>query len=227
MSDLRAAFAFLKDLEENNHREWFHANKNQYEKAKAAVLDFGRAVLSELAQADVSLQSLEIKNCLFRINRDIRFSKDKSPYKNHFGLNFVAGGKKSLLAGYYLHLSPSETFIACGNYLPETTILKGIREEIDYCFAEWEEILQDARFIESFGKELAYSSEMKLSRPPKGYTVDNPAIDYLKYKGFVVVKSYKEEEVYSPVFSEDVVARLTSGTRFIQFLNRPFESSVD
>ncbi|MFN3590099.1 MAG: DUF2461 family protein, partial [Spirosomataceae bacterium] len=76
MSDLRAAFAFLKDLEENNHREWFHANKNQYEKAKAAVLDFGRAVLSELAQADVSLQSLEIKNCLFRINRDIRFSKD-------------------------------------------------------------------------------------------------------------------------------------------------------
>lgn len=226
MSDLRAVFAFLKELEENNNCEWFHANKNQYENAKAAVLDFGQSVLVELAQVDISLQSLEIKNCLFRINRDIRFFKDKSPYKNYFGLNFVAGGKKSLLAGYYLHLSPSETFIACGNYLPETTILKGIREEIDYCLEEWEEILHDEHFVESFGKELAYTSKMKLSRPPKGYTIDNPAIDYLKYKGFVVVKSYREEEVYKPNFLGNVRVCLASGVRFVQFLNRPFDSSA-
>lgn len=224
MSDLQAAFAFLKELEENNHRDWFHAHKNEYEKAKAVVLAFGQKVLTELAQTDVSLQSLEIKNCLFRINRDIRFAKDKSPYKNHFGLNFVTGGKKSLLAGYYLHLSPSETFIACGNYLPEASILKGIREEIDYCLSEWEEILHSPQFIESFGTDLAYANEMKLSRPPKGYSADNPAIEYLKYKGFVFVKSYSEEEVYSSNFSADVLTRLSSGTAFIHFLNRPFDA---
>ena len=91
---------------------------------------------------------------------------------------------------------------------------------------EWEEILQDKHFVESFGKELAYTSEMKLSRPPKGYTVDNPAIDYLKYKGFVVVKSYRGEEVYTPTFLEDVRTCLASGVRFVQFLNRPFDSSA-
>ncbi len=136
---------FLKSLSKNNNKPWFDAHCAQYHAARENFCNFITEVVSKTAQFDSDLVGLEPKKCLFRINRDVRFSKNKSPYKNNFGASMDRGGKKSGFAGYYFHLEPGNSFYGGGLWQPEADNLKKVRQEIDYCFDEFKSIVESRK----------------------------------------------------------------------------------
>ncbi|TAE17253.1 MAG: DUF2461 domain-containing protein [Bacteroidetes bacterium] len=210
---------FLADLKVNNNKPWFDENKKRYTAAKENFQQLVGAVLTELAGFDTSLAHLEVKNCVFRINRDVRFSTDKSPYKTNFGASFSAGGKKIATAGYYMHIMPGESFFGGGFYMPEAEDLKRIRQEIDYNFSEFQGIITEPNFVKQYGT-LSVPEGMKLARPPKGYTPDNEAIEFLKLKGFIATKSFTDVEVTNKQWVAKVVSAAKALQPLIDFLNR-------
>ena len=123
---------FLKKLTKNNNKEWFDKNRSVYEDAKLEVKALVQQTIEKIATFDPSIASLEPKDCMFRINRDVRFSKDKSPYKNNMGFMIAPGGKKSIKGCYYVHIEPGNCFVAGGIWVPMPEQLKSIRQEIDY-----------------------------------------------------------------------------------------------
>lgn len=211
--------AFLKDLTENNQREWFVDNKKRYEEAKKNVLEFATDLLKAAIEIDATLADLDPKKCVFRINRDVRFSKNKSPYKTNMGVFFNKGGKKSPTAGYYFNLEAGVTFVGGGNYMPEATELKKIREEIDYNLAEFEGIISDKTFIDYY-ESVSVEEKFTLKRPPKGYEADNPAIEYLKWKSFTAFRNYTDKQVTAADFPEECLKGIIALRPFIHFLNR-------
>lgn len=182
---------FLKRLEKHNDREWFEANKAEYQEHRKNWIVFVQAVIAEIAQFDADVRDLEASKCIFRINRDVRFSKDKSPYKTNFGASISKTGIKNNFCGYYLHISPSECFFAGGVYMPEPEKLASIRQEIDYRFEDFKKIIGTSGFKKTFG---ALEGE-KLSRPPKGYDAANPAIEFIKQKHFLATHTLTESEI--------------------------------
>src|SRR5215471_17953348 len=137
---------FLKDLKKNNNKEWFDSHRAQFDTAKKDFSDFIDEIIEKHSKKDKSIKALTAKNCLFRINRDIRFSKDKSPYKTNFGASINAGGKKSIFAGYYFHCEPGQHFAGGGIWMPMPTEIKKIRQEIDYCFDDFKKIVGSKKF---------------------------------------------------------------------------------
>ena len=137
---------FLKDLKKNNERNWFEAHRTMYENAKQDILAITGEFIKSIATFDKPIGALQAKDCTFRINRDVRFSKDKRPYKNNMAAYFNAQGKKSNLGGYYLHIEPGASFVAGGLWMPEPAILSAIRQEIDYSFDEWKKIVNTPTF---------------------------------------------------------------------------------
>lgn len=178
------AFKFLKDLKKNNDKLWFDENRKRYEAAKADFYQFADALIKSIATFDNNIAHLTAKNCAFRINRDIRFSKDKSPYKTNMGAFISKGGKKINTAGYYIHIEPGQCFIAGGFYMPDAPQLAKIRQEIDYGFDGWNKIVNDKIFKKYFINGV--EGIETLSRPPKGYDAANPAIEFLKMKSYIV-----------------------------------------
>jgi uncharacterized protein (TIGR02453 family) len=174
---------FLAQLTKNNNKLWFDANRKKYEEAKADFLQLVDKTIQSVTTFDNSIIGLEPKKCVFRINRDVRFSKDKSPYKNNMGASFNKGGKKVQNAGYYLHVEAGKSFLGGGLYMPMPPDLNKIRQEIDYNFTEFKKIVDS----ESFKKVFTNGVEGidYLVRPPKGYDETNPAITYLKMKSFI------------------------------------------
>ena len=155
---------FLKDLKKNNNKDWFDANRARYEQAKAEYLVFVEQVLDKMKIINPSLQEIQPKQCLFRINRDVRFSKNKEPYKTNFGASFSKGGKKVQCAGYYFHLEPGGSFIGGGFWMPMAPELKKIRMEIDYNLDEFNAIISNKTFKKLF---TSLNQDEKLSRPPQ------------------------------------------------------------
>src|ERR1700743_2889976 len=148
----RHTFDFLKDLIDNNNREWFMANKERYDTARENVIEFTDGVLKALRKIDPTIdEALEAKKCVMRIYRDIRFSPNKTPYKNNFGVSIPTRGTKLGRAEYYLHITPEGSFIAGGYWMPEADHLKAIRQEIDYNAADLKKIIDDPEFIKLFG----------------------------------------------------------------------------
>lgn len=180
----RSTLLFLKNLKVNNNKAWMDTHRVAYLSAKDDFESFTEALLHEMAKIDASLGSLTVKDCTFRINRDIRFSQNKDPYKTNMACYMAKGGKKSVYAGYYCHVEPGSSFIAGGIWMPEPNALKKIRQEIDYNFSELNKILSGKSFTANFGA-LQKTEGMVLSRPPKGYEADNPAIEYIKLKSFI------------------------------------------
>ncbi len=178
---------FLTTLKANNTKEWFDVNRKRYEQLRKDWISFIADLINEIAKFDPDLSSLNAKDCIFRINKDIRFSKDKSPYKTNFGASINLGGKKEFVGGYYFHFSPGEIFCAGGIYMPSPEKLAAMRQEIDYNFEQFQTIINRpaavARFKEIEGERLA--------RPPKGYEANNLAIDYLKMKSFIWTEHFK------------------------------------
>ncbi|MVN21138.1 DUF2461 domain-containing protein [Mucilaginibacter arboris] len=198
-------FDFLKSLAENNNRDWFTANKAVYEDARENVLDFTKQLIRQLAKTDPQVNAdTDPKKCVMRIYRDIRFSKDKTPYKSNFGINIKTGSGNTEL-GYYLHIQPDKSFVGGGYWMPTPEHLKAIRQEIDYNGAALNAIISDASFIDDFS---AFDQQEQLKNNPKGYEADHPYLNLLKLKSFAAIHHLNNEELMDKMAIQNVVKYL-------------------
>lgn len=208
--------SFLSELGANNNKEWMDANRGAYLQAKADFEALVNVLLQNLQAIDPGLNGLTGKDCIFRINRDIRFSKDKSPYKHNFGASIAEGGKKSLNAGYYLHIQPGdESFFGGGLYMPAGAQLKKVRQEIDYNAPELLKIVTAEDFKQAYGRIQGE----KLSRAPKGYDPHHPNIEFLKLKSYVALHKLSDDDIKSPKLIENLTHNFQVLKPFIDFLN--------
>lgn len=212
---------FLKDLKKNNNKPWFDAHRKQYGAARLQFIEEVRLLIAEIAKFDPTIGTLIPGECIFRINRDVRFSKDKSPYKTNFGAYFNKAGKKGPGAGYYLHMEPGNAFVAGGMWMPLPADLARIRQEIDYSFDEWKKMMAAASFKKNFSKGV--ESDSILSRPPKGYDENNPAIGFIKMKSFVVTKPIPDSTLKSAGFVKEAGAIYKAMKPLVDFLNRAID----
>ena len=188
---------FLKQLSKNNSKQWFDDHRKTYESSKAEFEFVVKLVIEKSIEFDNQLIGLEAKKCLFRINKDVRFSKDKSPYKINMGASINPGGKKSMIPGYYMHIESGNSYLAGGCYMPMPEVLAAIRQEIDYNSAELKKIIA-AKDFKKYFKEL--SQEDKLKTTPKGYEKTHPEIALLQLKHFIAIHPLKDEDVLSKNF---------------------------
>jgi uncharacterized protein (TIGR02453 family) len=194
---------FLKELEDNNNREWFQANKERYESARENLIEFTAGIITGLHKIDPGVNGdLDAKKCVMRIYRDIRFSKNKTPYKNNFGVSIPASGLKLGGVEYYLHVQPGKSFIAGGYWMPEAEHLKAIRQEIDYNAADLKKAIDDKEFIKLFGK---FRKQDQLKTVPRDYSADNENIDLLKLKSFIVSHQLTDKELMNTKATDLIV----------------------
>jgi uncharacterized protein (TIGR02453 family) len=219
----KEAIQFIEDLKINNNTEWMHANKKRYESFKKDYHSFIASVLEQMKPLDKSLEPLEIKNCTFRINRDIRFSKDKSPYKTNIGIWFSTNKNRKNSPGYYIHFEKGSSFIAGGSWCPEVDELRKIRKEIAYFYDDLEAIVNNSDFKKEF-KALSREENNVLKKAPKGYDPDHPAIEFLKLKSFTTSQKIDDSLFLSPDFSEKITKKLIAIKPFNDFLNRALET---
>jgi uncharacterized protein (TIGR02453 family) len=200
----KTTLEFLNGLKYNNSREWFLKNQSDYKEAKNNFESFAQAVINEIAGFDPIIRGLEVKNCVYRINRDIRFSNDKTLYKSHMGAFIVRGGKKNgdKFAGYYFHVEPGNSMVAGGAYMPPSPWLNAIRENISDEPEKFLKIISEKNFVKYFGQ----IEGEKLKSAPKGYAADHPQIDLLKFKSFLVTNEVSDEDVLAPGFLMHVVS---------------------
>ena len=214
-----STLSFLKKLKKNNNKSWFDANRPDYEKAKADFMQFIQAVIDRHAKKDPSIQNLVAKDCLFRINRDVRFSKDKSPYKSNFGASINKSGRKAEhSAGYYFHLEPGGAFAGGGIWMPQPPELQKVRQEIDYNFSDFKKIIGAKKFKTVYG-DLSRDAEYTLSRVPKGYEADNPAAGFLKLKSFVALSAFTDADLLSKDLVKKTVTAFEALQPLIEFIN--------
>jgi uncharacterized protein (TIGR02453 family) len=216
-----STFKFLNDLKKNNNKTWFDKNKSGYLDAKEDAGQFVEQLIEGLGKIDADIAPLHVKDSTYRIYRDVRFSSDKTPYKTHMGAFLNKGGKKAPTAGYYFHLQPGQSMAGGGLWMPMPAELGKVRQEIDYNFAEWTKILGDRKFKKYFPE--GPDKEEILSRPPKGYDAENPAIEFLKLKSFVVTRSLTDAQVMSRSLLKEVLNTFASMKAFVNFLNRSLE----
>lgn len=217
-----STFRFLKDLEQNNNKTWFDANRKNYEAARVDFIEFIEKVIKQFSKTDPSIAHLKAKDCIFRINRDIRFSKDKTPYKTNFGAFINADGKKALTAGYYFHLQPGSSFTGGGMWQPPADVLAKVRQEIDYNLPDFKKVINNKNFIGIFSG-LSTEDGMALTRVPKGYEPDNPAANYLKHKSFVATRALNDTILLSPDLADSVVEAFKALLPLNNFLNKALE----
>ncbi len=214
----KSTLEFLKELKENNYREWFQANQTAYKDAKRNFETFVQELINEIIAFDPELKGLEVKNCVFRINRDVRFTHDKSPYKTNFGAFMVKGGKKNgdKYAGYYFHVEPNGCMIAGGAYIPPSPWLNAIREKISDESEEFLSILNEKEFKKFFGTVTGE----KLKTAPKGYPSDHPQIEYLKLKSILATADIADDKAISPDYFKYVIRGFKAMKPLNDFLNR-------
>ena len=209
---------FLSALKKNNNRDWFLANKKDYDAAKKDFAEYVQKLITGLAAFDKEISGLEAKNCVFRINRDVRFSNDKSPYKSNMGANMSPGGKKSPSAGYYFHIEPGgKSFIAGGMWQPEPDKLKAVREDIIYDPAEFKKIIGNKEFKKHYS---SLADEDKLKTAPKGFDKAHPDIELVKYKSYIVVKSLSDKELLDKNLVKNTLEAFKALKPLNDFLNK-------
>jgi uncharacterized protein (TIGR02453 family) len=210
---------FLKDLKKNNNKPWFDQHRENYEQAKEDYCSFVQKLIDHHARMDPGIKSLLATQCMFRINRDIRFSKDKSPYKTNFGASITMGGKKSGLAGYYFHCEPGESFIGGGVWMPMPPALKKVRQEIDYDFDEFSKIIGSKKFKTVYSG-LYREEDALLSKVPQGFEKDSPAAEYLKMKSYIALKSIGDEGLTNQKLFRQSIEAMETLYPLLQFLNK-------
>jgi uncharacterized protein (TIGR02453 family) len=210
---------FLQDLAANNNKPWFDENRKEYEKAKTDFEGIVSRLMKQMVPLEPALEGQREKDAIFRIFRDVRFSKDKTPYKAHFGAFISRGGRKYAGAGYYIHVEPGKSFAGGGLWMPEAALLKAVRQEIDYNFDEFKGIVEEKKFKKIF-RQL---NGEQLRTLPQGYTADNPAIDYLKMKSFTVGHELSDKDIAGENFEKSVVEVFSAMKSFIDFLNRSLD----
>ena len=217
--EIQKIIDFLSRLQQNNHREWFHAHKLEYKVLEEEHHAFVEQLILGIASFDPTVKNLTIKDCTYRIYRDTRFSKDKTPYKTHFGTYICPGGKKSGNAGYYFHIEPQgegmlgNNLLSTGLYMPDKPALQSVREDIAYKGDEFLAAIKKAK-----GFQIDKSSS--LTRVPTGYNADHPYSEYLKLKDVYLVKMMDNQSLLAPNLLERVVADFKNTLDFNNFLNR-------
>lgn len=206
---------FLKALAKNNNREWFEKNKGTYLQAKENFETFVSKYLQELISFNPELAGLNPKKLPFRIYRDVRFSKDKSPYKTNMGAGFSPNGKLVQEPGYYLHIEPGGCFLAGGIYMPDPENLSKVRQEIDYSGDRLEKIFADKKFKKWF---KGFGDFDKLKTVPKGYAKDHPRLEWLKNKSFIVSHPFTDKEVMDKKFLKQVTEASKAMKPLVNFL---------
>jgi len=214
---------FLKTLSKNNNKQWFDAHRKDYDSAKADFENFIGRLLKKAVLFDKDLSELEAKKCTFRINRDIRFAKDKTPYKTNMGASLNRGGKKSVFAGYYFHLEPGgKSFAGGGLWMPEAETLKKIRQEVDYNLEEFKNIIDNKTFKKIYNS-LEISKETSLSSAPRGYEKDNPAFEWLKLKSFIATQPLSDKDLISKELEGTITETFKALKPLLDFLNRAID----
>jgi uncharacterized protein (TIGR02453 family) len=213
----KSTLDFLSAIKSNNNRNWFIANRPAYLESKVNFESFVQNIIDEIILFEPIMKGLEAKSCVFRINRDIRFSNDKSPYKSHFGAFIVQGGKKNgdKFAGYYFHIEPGKSIMAGGAYTPPSPWLSAIREKISDNPDEFIKITKAKDFIKYFG---SVDGE-KLKTAPKGYPKDHPHIELLKLKSYLVVNEATDKLVLSKDFQGYVISVFKAMKPLNDYLN--------
>jgi uncharacterized protein (TIGR02453 family) len=210
---MKEHFEFLKELRENNNREWFKENKSRYDALYKKFIGIVQQLIAEIAVFDVEIAGLDAGSCVYRIYRDIRFSPDKTPYKTHFGAYMTGyGGRTSSYGGYYLHIEPDNSFVSGGVWCPTPVMLKKLRRDIYDNMEEFIEILENEKFKEVYGE---LEGEM-LKRMPDGFPCDCPYGEILKHKCFVV-SSMKPNTFF---FQEDWQGKVAEDFRILYPFNR-------
>jgi uncharacterized protein (TIGR02453 family) len=213
----KSTLDFLKNLKVNNNREWFNANRKLYDEAKEDYESFIQAIIDEIVKFDPILKGLEVKSCTYRLNRDIRFSPDKTIYKTHLGAFIVKGGKKNgdKFAGYYVHVEPGGSMIAGGAYLPPSHWLSAIREKINDDGDKLVRITKDKESVANF-KELEGET---LKTAPKGYPKDHKYIELLRMKSFLVSRMISDKDICSQTGFDTIIKGCKAMKPLNDFMN--------
>jgi uncharacterized protein (TIGR02453 family) len=217
------AFKFLHGLKKNNNKEWFEAHRSDYENfvrepSKALV-----ATMADIIKEEGLPLIADSKRSLFRINRDIRFSKDKSPYKTHLGIVFpIEGMKEDEWTGFYIGMEPKgmndvHTYIGGGVHMPSSPYLKRIRSKIASDHKMLEKIIKEKNFVKEFPEGMTGES---LTRPPKGFEEDHPAIDYLKMKEYVFSSSLTKADLMSPKLPSLIAKKMAASIGFLRYFSK-------
>jgi uncharacterized protein (TIGR02453 family) len=208
---------FIAELTINNNREWFAANKTWYDKVRLEFEQLSKDLIIEISKFDEEIKHVEVKDCIFRIYRDTRFSHDKTPYKTHFGIYIAtAGGRKSQRAGYYLHLDPAGCFVGSGVWCPEPNLLKALRKGVFDNIDELNEIRTKPEFSQYF---TTFFEEDKLKNVPQGFPKDFPDAELLKLKHYLVDYKLDESMLNSDDFVLKIAAIFKCAYPFNKFLN--------
>jgi uncharacterized protein (TIGR02453 family) len=214
---------FLKNLEENNNREWFQANRKDYETEKTSFEKLCQEILSGLSEFQEDLVNTKVKDCIFRINRDIRFSKDKSPYKKYFSAAFGPGGRSSGRIDFYLQVQPdNQSTLGGGMWEPTSTHLATFRQEIDYNPEHLKGIIEDPKFKTYYDN----ISGEKVKLTPKGYSADHPDIELLRYKQLFFYHKFSDKDVLANDFAQQVINGCLILKPYLDYQNALFYDNV-
>jgi uncharacterized protein (TIGR02453 family) len=210
---------FLSMLKENNDRDWMHKNDKIFRSAQQDFEKFVSELIKEIRRFDPSIGMIAPKDCIFRIYRDVRFAKDKSPYKTNMGAYIALGGRKSMRAGYYFHIEPGGSMLAGGLYMPPPEILFRARQEVYYNLDEFDSIINNKLFVTYFGK----LSGEKTKLVPKGFEKDFKGIELLKHKSYLVMHSLSDEIICSEKLLGHCGDVFKSQKPFNDFFNKVME----
>jgi len=215
---------FLKDLKLNNSKEWLDDNKKSYENTKNDILTLTSELIVSISDIDKTISNtyLDPKKCITRLNRDLRFAKDKTPYKTDYYIVLNKNGKNSPSAFYYLHIEPDNCFVGGGVYNPQPDQLKKIRKEIDFAFDEWSSIINDKIFKKTFPSGINNSGV--LTRTPKEFNEASQASEFLRMKGFYTMEKLSDKEIVSKDTLDKINSYFKTTKPLVDFLNRAIEN---
>ncbi len=227
---MKEILRFLKELSVNNNREWFTENKAWYQECHARFVEFSAEYIKRLSELDPSLAVLQPKDCIWRIYRDVRFSHDKRPYKEWFGVFPAAGvpgkpktwGKKSMRGGYYVHIQPCQCMFAGGIWDPGKELLDALRKEIEANYEEVETIMAAPSWQKYFGQDFDYMWGA-LKKVPAGFDPNFVHADWLKHKTYTFSTPLTDKEVSAPDFIDQITEIAAAGKPMNDFLNYTFE----
>lgn len=213
---MESVFTFLNDLARNNNRDWFNENKKRYQGALERFRELAGLLIDGISLYDPSIADLEAKDAIFRIYKDIRFSKDKTPYKTHFGCWMAKGGRKSTHAGYYFHMEPGKSFMAAGVWMPPKEQLNLIRQEIMFNPKAYLEVINDPLLKKGYERG---GREDMLKKGPAGFPKDFEYLEEIKYKHYIFSRQYKDAEILNPGFPERLVENYRVLLPLVNYLN--------
>lgn len=221
---MKSVYDFLSLLRDNNCREWFADHKEQYRSVQATHHAFAQRLLDLIATFDSEVSHLSVKDCTYRIYRDIRFSADKRPFKTHMGI-FINPpyGKRINTGGYYIHIEPGHSMICAGTIGLEPKIIKAVRQAIFDNIDEYRDIVESAEFRKCFD----HLGDNFLKTTPKGFPKDWPHIDYIRPRDFIAMRRIDDRFLCDDNAIEALLPYLVQAKRFNDFINYTIEDFID